>query len=189
MKIILLFLLIFFTVDAKDYTRNAATQKMIRTLVSKYDMNRQTLQSLFKHVRVQRSALRAFIPRERQRKHKETRTQAQIDRAEKLRLSHGPWGRYSRLKLNPSRVKQGVNFIKKYKKTFKEVEKEYGVPKEYIAAIIGVETVYGGHVGRYPVFDTLATLAFEPNRRNGFFRRNFFIFWHFQKVKSLILKM
>jgi len=157
--------------QAKDYSRYPATQKLIRTLVKKYDFDRQSLVQLFKHVKVQKSALRAFTPIKKQKRRKETRTQAQIDKAEKLRLSHGPWGRYSRLKINPSRVKQGVAFIKKYKQTFDAVEKKYGVPKEYIAAIIGVETVYGGHVGKYPIFDTLSTLAFEPNRRNRFFRK------------------
>lgn len=156
---------------AKDYTHTPATQSMIRSLVNEDGFKATELKKLFRHVRVQKTALSVFNPRIKRKKKKETRTKAQIRRAEKIRLHYGSWGRYSRLKTNPSRVKQGVNFIKKYKDVFEKVEKKYGVPKEYIAAIIGVETVYGGHVGRYPVFDTLSTLAFEPNRRNRFFRK------------------
>ena len=51
------------------------------------------------------------------------------------------------------------------------IEKDFVVPQEYVAAIIGIETVYGGNVGKYPVFDTLTTLAFEKNRRNKFFKK------------------
>jgi len=171
MKIFFLLLMLCGLLNAKNYTHNTATKKMINTLVKEHNFSKDVLIKLFSKVKVQKSALRAFTPRHKRKKHKETRTQAQIEKAEALRLSHGPWGRYSRLKLNPSRVKQGVAFIKKYKNTFASVEEQYGVPKEYIAAIIGVETVYGGHVGHYPVFDTLATLSFEPNRRNRFFRK------------------
>ena len=171
MKIFFILYVLVFSLHAKDYTHNTATIKIINSLVKEHHFKKNELFKLFKNVKVQKSALRAFVPLHKQKRRKETRTQAQIDKAEKLRLSHGSWGRYSRLKINPSRVKQGVAFIKKYKDTFAAVEEKYGVPKEYIAAIIGVETVYGGHVGNYPTFDTLATLAFEPNRRNGFFRK------------------
>ena len=49
-------------------------------------------------------------------------------------------------------------------------EKTYGVPQEIIVAIIGVETRYGKHAGTYPVFDSLATLAFGYPPRATFFR-------------------
>ena len=48
--------------------------------------------------------------------------------------------------------------------------RKYGVEPEYITAIIGVESHYGYNRGKYPVFDTLTTLAFEPNRRQKFYR-------------------
>jgi membrane-bound lytic murein transglycosylase B len=170
MKILFLFLFFCFSLVAKDYTKKPKTIQTINILVKKYGFKRAELNRLFSNVKVQKTALRAFTPRKKHKITKETRSEKQIHKAKILRLKYGSWGRYSRLKLNPSRVKQGVAFIKKYKDTFKQVEIDYGVPKEYIAAIIGVETVYGGNVGHYPVFDTLTTLAFEKNRRNKFFR-------------------
>jgi len=143
----------------------------INILVKKHGFNRLELNKLFSNVKVQNDALSIFRPLRKQKRNKVIRTKKQIKKARKIRLKYGTWGRYSHLKINPSRVKQGVNFIKKYKDTFNKVEKIYGVPKEYIAAIIGVETVYGGNVGHNPVFDTLTTLAFEKNRRNKFFRK------------------
>ena len=51
------------------------------------------------------------------------------------------------------------------------VSQEYGVPAEIIVAIIGVETRYGKHTGRYRVVDALTTLAFGYPKRADFFRR------------------
>jgi membrane-bound lytic murein transglycosylase B len=44
------------------------------------------------------------------------------------------------------------------------------VPAEIIIAIIGVETRYGQHAGRYRVIDSLSTLAFDYPPRSKFFR-------------------
>lgn len=89
---------------------------------------------------------------------------------QKLYPINGAWDRYVRHKVTSRRIKQGKLFLKKYKTAFAKAEKKYGVAKEYIAAIIGIESVYGKNVGKYPVFDTLTTLAFEKNRRNKFFK-------------------
>jgi len=171
MKIVIIAIFIIFSLQAKDYTKHPKTIQCINTLVKKHHFKRDELNKLFSNVKVQKTALRAFTPRKKQRRIKETRTASQIVKAQRIRNKFGRWERYSRLKVNPSRVKQGVRFVQKYKDTFNAVEKKYGVPKEYIAAIIGIETVYGGNVGKYPVFDTLSTLAFENNRRNKFFHK------------------
>ncbi len=64
------------------------------------------------------------------------------------------------------------------------MEKKYTVPKEYIAAIIGIESAYGKNVGKYPVFDTLSTLAFEKNRRNRFFQKELMKFMQLSKTEK-----
>jgi len=182
-NIFLLLCLITLSLQAKDYTKNPATMKFINNVSKAYGLKKSYLKKLFSNVRVQKSALRAFTPRKKQKRRKDTRTVAQIAKAKALRKKYGPWERYSRLKTNPSRVKQGVAFIKKHQNIFTKVEKKYGVPKEYIAAIIGVETVYGGNVGKYPVFDTLTTLAFEKNKRNRFFKKQLKKFIHISKTE------
>jgi Membrane-bound lytic murein transglycosylase B len=51
---------------------------------------------------------------------------------------------------------------------------QFGVPVEVIVGIIGVETFYGRHTGRFRVVDALATLAFdyptEGRDRSAYFR-------------------
>ncbi len=165
MKILIVFFIITLSLQAKDYSHKSDVVEFIDMLVKKYDFEKSYLEKLFSIVDEQESALRVFLPRA-----KKKQTKAQTKVAKKRYPKNGTWDRYVRFKTNPSRVKQGVAFIKKHQNTFDKVEKEYGVPKEYIAAIIGVETVYGGSLGKYPVFDTLTTLAFEKNRRNKFFK-------------------
>ncbi|PHS39406.1 MAG: lytic murein transglycosylase B [Sulfurovum sp.] len=170
-KSIIVLLLLTLMVSAKDYTKNKEVRSFMNTLVKKYDFEKSYLKKLFSNVKVQKSALRAFLPRKQQPRIKETRTPEQIAKAKKLREKYGPWERYARLTVTTKRINDGVAFLEAYKTTFAKVEKQYGVPKEYIAAIIGVETAYGANVGKYPVFDTLTTLAFEKNRRNKFFKK------------------
>ncbi|MEA2048571.1 MAG: lytic murein transglycosylase B [Campylobacterota bacterium] len=177
-KTILLLLLLTLTVFTKDYTKNRETRAFINELSKTYGMKKKDLNRLFSNVKVQKSALRAFLPRKQQTRIKETRTPEQIAKAKKLREKYGTWERYARRTVTSKRVKDGVAFLKKYKTTLQKVEKKYGVPKEIIVAIIGIETAYGANVGKYPVFDTLTTLAFEKNRRNKFFKNQLKHFIH-----------
>jgi membrane-bound lytic murein transglycosylase B len=165
--------------SAKDYTKNPKTIEFIDTLVQKYDFKRDELEKLFSNVKVQNSALRVFYPRVKTQK-----TAEQIAALKKRYPKYGAWDRYSKYKISESRVQKGVEFIKKYQKIFEKVEKQYTVPKEYVAAIIGVESAYGKNVGKYPIFDTLSTLAFEKNRRNKFFQKELMKFIHLAQTEK-----
>lgn len=169
-KAIILLLLLTLMLSAKDYTKNKEVRSFMNTLVKKYDFKKSYLKKLFSNVKVQKKALWAFLPPKQRPRLKDTRSSAQIAKAKEYRAKYGSWERYARVTVTSKRVKDGVEFLKAYKTTFAKVEKQYGVPKEYIAAIIGVETAYGANVGKFPVFDTLTTLAFEKNRRNKFFK-------------------
>ncbi|MGJ8524641.1 Membrane-bound lytic murein transglycosylase B [Halomonadaceae bacterium LMG 33818] len=81
------------------------------------------------------------------------------------------WDQYQRIFITQARIDQGVQFIKAHQRDFQRAEQEYGVPREIIAAIIGVETSYGRNVGKYRVIDSLSTLAFDYPPRAKFFRR------------------
>lgn len=172
-NIFILLCIITLSLQAKDYTENPDTIMFMDNVSKEYGLEKSYLEGLFSDVTMQKSALRFFRPRK-----KVKRTSEQIARLKKLYPKYGAWDRYSKHKVNTSRVKQGVDFIEKYQDIFDKVEKKFGVPKEYVAAIIGVETVYGGNVGKYPVFDTLSTLAFEKNRRNRFFKKQLNKFIH-----------
>jgi membrane-bound lytic murein transglycosylase B len=148
------------SLSAKDYNNNEQTIKFIDMMVKKHNYKRSYLEKLFSDVKVQKIPLKIYSP-------SKTKPKKNL----KKYPLHGAWDRYVKLKVTPKRVKQGVAFINKHRSTFEEVEENFGVPSEYIAAIIGIESVYGKNVGKFPVFDTLATLAFEKNRRNKFFTK------------------
>ena len=80
------------------------------------------------------------------------------------------WGRYRNIFLQDARIDEGAEFWRANQAVLEEAESEYGVPAEVIVAIIGVETLYGGNTGSYPVIDALSTLAFDYPRRAPFFR-------------------
>ena len=93
-----------------------------------------------------------------------------------------PWRDYRPIFLQPARIDAGRAFLAAHREDLQRAEDKYGVPKEIITAILGVETGYGGNKGSYPVVDALYTLAFayprsgDPakvayeNRREAFFR-------------------
>jgi membrane-bound lytic murein transglycosylase B len=82
-----------------------------------------------------------------------------------------PWHQYRPIFLKPDRIEGGVEFWAENEALLRQAEAEYGVPPEIIVAIIGVETRYGKHTGRYRVLDSLTTLAFGYPKRARFFRR------------------
>ena len=185
MKIILIVLLFtLMSLNAKDYRNHPTAISTMNILIKKYHFRKSELRKLFSNVKVQKSALRVFIPRHKQKKRKDTRSPAQMEKAKRLAKKYGSWGRYSRNIVSTRRVRDGIAYMKKHRKIFDRVEKKYGVPKEYIAAIIGIESAFGKNVGKYPVFDTLATLAFEKNRRNKFFKKELIKFIHLSKTQK-----
>jgi len=80
------------------------------------------------------------------------------------------WEEYRALLITERRIAEGVEFWKKYRRTLERAERKYGVPPQYVAAIIGVETFYGRNTGNWRVVDALTTLAFDYPPRAGFFR-------------------
>ncbi len=82
-----------------------------------------------------------------------------------------PWYEYRPIFLTKTRISEGVKFMQAYAKPLAKAEGKFGVPREIITAIIGVETRYGKYRGKYRVMDSLATLAFNYPRRATFFRK------------------
>lgn len=81
-----------------------------------------------------------------------------------------PWHKYKAMLVSDKRIKGGVEFWRLYAETLQKAEQEFGVPAQLIVAIIGVESSYGVNSGKYPVLQTLATLAFDYPARADFFK-------------------
>ena len=81
----------------------------------------------------------------------------------------GAWIRYRAKFLTPDNIANGVRFWQQNEAALNRASARYGVPPEYIVAIIGVETRYGGYVGKTRIVDALATLSFAYPRRADYF--------------------
>jgi membrane-bound lytic murein transglycosylase B len=86
--------------------------------------------------------------------------------AEKAKL----WYEYRELFLTDRRIREGIDFWIAHRQDLDEASVRSGVPPEYLAAILGIETYYGRLTGSYRVLDALATLAFDYPARASFFR-------------------
>lgn len=66
-------------------------------------------------------------------------------------------------------ISKGRGLMAKHAATFDRVEAKYGVPREILIAIWGLETNYGANMGsKYSITRSLATLAYDC-RRSAFF--------------------
>jgi membrane-bound lytic murein transglycosylase B len=94
-------------------------------------------------------------------------------------LSPPQWYEYAPRFLDPARIDAGIDYWREHAAALSRAEDEFGVPQEIIVAILGVETYYGRNLGRYRVFDSLTTLAFDYPRRAEFFRGELkeFLLW------------
>lgn len=84
------------------------------------------------------------------------------------------WKAYRDRFVEPIRLRAGAEFWRANKDTLDRAEAQYGVPPEIVVGILGVETLWGRHMGGYRVIDALATLAFDfpsgRKDRSPFFR-------------------
>ena len=80
------------------------------------------------------------------------------------------WPRYRERFVNERRIVHGLRFWQRNEAELARAEATYGVPREIIVAIIGVETEYGRDMGKFGAMEALATLAFNYPPRAPFFR-------------------
>lgn len=140
--------LIMAQVNASEYSDNKDVKIFINEMAKKHRFNKEYLQKLFDEAKLHKSILEAIA-----------------------RPAEGkPWHQYRPIFLSKERAMGGVRFWKENAEALKRATQKYGVPEEIIVAIIGVETRYGKHAGRYPVFESLSTLAFAYPPRAKFFK-------------------
>ena len=70
--------------------------------------------------------------------------------------------------VSEARVVNGRKAVSRYSDTLDRIEATYGVDKDIVAAIWGLESAYGAFRGNDSTVNSLATLAFDP-RRSTFF--------------------
>ena len=105
------------------------------------------------------------------------------------------WAAYRARFVEPVRLRAGVEFWNANRRWLEQAETVYGVPPEIVVGIVGVETLYGRHMGGFRVIDALATLAFDfptgRKDRSPFFRdelENLFVLSQRQGIDPLSLK-
>src|SRR5690349_14727098 len=81
--------------------------------------------------------------------------------------------RYYGARATPAMVRRGRELAREYRTLLGRIESEYDVQRRFVLAIWGMETRYGRVTGNIPVFQALATLAWEP-RRAEYFRGELF---------------
>ena len=101
---------------------------------------------------------------------------AHVQRVEPVLQSIQPaqqptWAEFRSQFINDKRIAAGLAFWRANRASLARAERDYGVAPQFVVAIIGVETYYGRHPGRWRVIDSLTTLAFDYPARAPFFRR------------------
>jgi membrane-bound lytic murein transglycosylase B len=135
---------------AADYANRADVQTFIDEQVVRHKFDREWLQSLFAQAEKKQAILDAIA-----RPAEKTKT----------------WQEYRAIFIEPGRIEQGIDFWQKHSSELKRAEAVYGVEPAIVLAILGVETRYGLHRGRYRVLDSLTTLGFDYPPRGKFFRQ------------------
>lgn len=136
-----------------DFANNSSAQQFIRRMSRSYGMDSSYLNRLFSQAK---DLNRVYTPPKNRSTKRHGRT--------------GSWTRYRNYFITPRHINGGVNFWRKHAAVLEKTSRQYGVPAEYIVGILGVETIYGGNVGKTRVIDSLSTQSFHNGRRKKFFR-------------------
>lgn len=81
--------------------------------------------------------------------------------------------RYFQTRITPRVIRLGRQHATAEEALLRRIQTTYGVPSSIVLAIWGLESHYGEFTGATPVFQALATLAWQP-RRSAFFRDELF---------------
>jgi membrane-bound lytic murein transglycosylase B len=80
-----------------------------------------------------------------------------------------PFEEYIRRRVTPERIQRARELAEQHRELLDRVRGAYGVPPAIVVSIWGLESRFGERGGDIPVFQALATLAWE-GRRAAFFR-------------------
>jgi membrane-bound lytic murein transglycosylase B len=150
--LLLLFLLLpAAEAHAEDYAQRDDVRAFIAEMHEKHGSDAESLRALFHQTQPIAAVIKAIMPA----------------REPGVRS----WRTYRGRFVEPIRIAAGRRFMQTHTAELATAEARFGVPAEIIAAIIGVETIYGKHMGRFGTFAALTTLAFDYPPRAELFRR------------------
>lgn len=136
---------------AETFAGRADVQRFVAEMSERHGFDSRQLLTLFAGTRPVPAVIRAIKP--------------PADPG--IRSWHAYRGRF----VEPKRIAAGRRFMAQHGAELARAEARYGVPAEIIAAVIGVETIYGKHMGKFQTFAALATLTFDYPPRAELFRR------------------
>ena len=70
--------------------------------------------------------------------------------------------------VSPERVSTGRQMLAQHGRTLAAIEATYGVPREIVLAVWGMESNFGSNRGRMQIIPSLATLAYDGRRSQMF---------------------
>lgn len=141
-----------------DYAQNSQTLAFIKMMETKHGFDRGYLNYLFSN-----TDATPFLQRM-------AYTDAFGSKKKSSKPRAGSWNRYRGNFLTEKTINKGVQFWRENRVALQRAEQKYGVPQEYILGIIGVETRYGGNVGKNRAIDALSAMGFDNPRRGKYFR-------------------
>lgn len=136
---------------AGNYAQREEVQAFIEHMHRQHDFDADALSALFRRTQPVAAAIKAIMP----------------PRDPGVRSWHTYRGRF----VEPKRIMAGRRFMHFHAAALAAAETRFGVPAGIIAAIIGIETLYGKQPGRFNTFAALTTLAFDYPPRAELFRR------------------
>jgi membrane-bound lytic murein transglycosylase B len=151
MRLLLTLALLFPLISFAGYAEREEVQAFIAEMQTRHGLDSENLTRLFAHAEPIPFVLKAIAP--------------PADPRVKS------WRTYRQRFIEPKRLKAGLAFWQKHQATLAKAEALSGIPAEFIVSIIGIETIYGKHLGRFDTFTALATLAFDYPPRADLFRR------------------
>ena len=153
------------------YPQRTDVREFIDELTSKHGFERDRLERWFSHARYSPLVERYMQP--------------------PIAFGQRNWFDYRARYLDDARVQSGVLFMRTHQAAMERAQREFGVPPEIIAAIIGVETNYGRMTGNFRTLDALVTLSFDYLRRAEYYRQQlteFFLLVREQKTDPQTFK-
>ena len=81
---------------------------------------------------------------------------------------------YIKKRSSKRKIREGIQLYGKEKKIIEIIEEDFGVEKELLLSLMGIETNFGKYLGKMDIISSLATLSFDK-RRSEFFTEELLI--------------